>query len=241
MAIKDVTESRFKLGRTARRSASPEGGMYVQFGCGFCAPEGWRSFDSSYTLLYERLPIVGRLFTKNSSRFPPSVQYGNVVKGLPVAPNSCRGIYASHVLEHLAFEDCRIALANTYRALRPDGIFRLIVPDLELDARRYLQALATESPSAGEAFMESMALGRRRQPSGIIPLLYSFLNSSAHLWMWDFPSMRHQLEEAGFVRVRRCSYHDSDDPGFLLVEDALRFEGALAIEARKPAKPTTGQ
>ena len=55
-------------------------GLYVQYGCGFSAPEGWKNFDASPTLQFERLPVIGRLFTKNASRFPENVRYGDIVK-----------------------------------------------------------------------------------------------------------------------------------------------------------------
>jgi hypothetical protein len=218
---------------SAPSTAAPATGLYVQFGCGWCAPEGWVNFDASYTLVFERLPIIGRLYTKNSQRFPDQVRYGNIVKGLPLPPESANGVYASHVLEHLAYEDCIQALQNTYRLLRPGGTFRLIVPDLEVAGQQYVESLKGRSPEANEAFMEGTLLGRKRRPRGIGPWIYSLLNSSMHLWMWDFPAMAHALERQGFRAIRRCEFNDSEDPAFAGVEDRLRFEGALAIEARR--------
>ena len=70
--------------------------------------------------------------------FPANVEYGDIVKGLPVPTGSCRGIYSSHVLEHLALNDLRKALRETHRLLAEGGTFRLVVPDLEHEARTYL-------------------------------------------------------------------------------------------------------
>jgi hypothetical protein len=84
--------------------------LYVQYGCSFSAPEGWLNFDASPTLRFERIPLLGKLYTKNESRFSPEVRYGDIVRGLPLEPSSVDGLYASHVLEHLSFEDCRLAL-----------------------------------------------------------------------------------------------------------------------------------
>src|SRR5687768_2759097 len=100
---------------------------YVQYGCGWSAPPSWLNFDASPTLRFERLPIVGRLYSRNAQRFPRNVRYGDIVKGLPIAPVSCKGIYCSHILEHLSQEDVEIALANTFRYLRSGGTFRLVV------------------------------------------------------------------------------------------------------------------
>jgi hypothetical protein len=112
---------------------------YVQYGCGQCAPETWLNFDCSPTLRFERLPLlVGRLYTRNAHRFPTNVQFGNIVKGLPIPNGECKGMYCSHVLEHLSLNEFRLALRNSYAYLRSGGIFRLVVPDLEHLARIYL-------------------------------------------------------------------------------------------------------
>ncbi len=59
-----------------------------------------------------------------------NVRIGDIIKGLPVAPGQCAGVYASHVLEHLAFDGFHTALE--YEAVaEAGGIFRLVVPDLE--------------------------------------------------------------------------------------------------------------
>jgi hypothetical protein len=218
---------------TAPSASALESGLYVQYGCGLCAPEGWTNFDASYTLVFERIPLVGKLYTKNQRRFPDCVRYGDIVKGLPLPAGSARGVYASHVLEHLAYRDCIQALRNTYRLLSPGGIFRLIVPDLETAARQYLEKCRQNSPSAAEAFMEGTYLGRRTRPRGLSSMVLAWLNTSAHLWMWDYPAMRHALEGEGFGRVRRCRFDDCEDPMFAYVEDPRRFEGALGIEARR--------
>jgi predicted SAM-dependent methyltransferase len=60
---------------------------------------------------------------------------------LPVAPNSSDCIYASHVLEHFPKRQAPRFLRECFLALRPGGIIRLAVPDLEAMARLYLTCL----------------------------------------------------------------------------------------------------
>lgn len=64
--------------------------MYVQYGCGWNAPQDWRNFDASPTLYFERMPLVGKLYTKNKTRFPHNVEFGDIVEGLPISDGSCR-------------------------------------------------------------------------------------------------------------------------------------------------------
>lgn len=207
--------------------------LYVQYGCAFSAPPGWVNFDSSPTMRFERLPVLGRVYTKNNRRFPPEVRYGDVVAGLPVESGSCRGVYASHVLEHLCLEDCRAALRETLRILAPGGIFRLVVPDLQVYAERYLDAAGAGDAAASIRFMERTGLGvqfRSRTPMGMARRL---LGNSAHQWMWDEASLRAELEGTGFTAVRRAQLGDSEDPMFELAESPARFVDACAMEARR--------
>src|SRR5262249_16855882 len=118
-----------------RLELDPGAMLCVQYGCGTSTAEGWRNFDASPTLRFERIPVVGRLYSKNGARFPGNAEYGDIVKGLPIADGSCDAVYCSHVLEHLALDDLHVALANTLRIVKPGGVFRLVVPDLEVLAR----------------------------------------------------------------------------------------------------------
>jgi hypothetical protein len=132
----------------------------------------------------ERIPILGRC-TKNAKRFPENVRPGNIVAGLPVADESCHGVYASHVLEHLSLEDFHKALSNTYRILRKGGISRLVVPDLEWAAREYVARLDRGEPGANAFFLRETDLGHESRHHGLPGLVKQLFRTSLHLWMWD--------------------------------------------------------
>ncbi len=204
-------------------------GLHVQYGCGTSAPAAWMNFDSSPTLCFERIPLIGRLYTKNERRFPENVRYGDIVKGLPLPASSCAAIYASHVLEHLDLEDCRAALRNTRQLLMPTGIFRVIVPDLETAAKRYL---ATPASDAAERFLVETSLGHTARRKGFIGFCTAFLGHSQHLWMWDYKGFVRELTAAGFSDIRSCRPGDSEDPLFKDVENPERFVDAVAIQCR---------
>ncbi|GAB6041426.1 class I SAM-dependent methyltransferase [Endothiovibrio diazotrophicus] len=203
---------------------------YLQYGCGWCAPEGWLNFDASPTLRFERLPLIWRLYTRNEQRFPANVRYGNVADGLPLANASCAALYCSHVLEHLALDELRAALAESHRLLRPDGRFRLVVPDLEVEVERY-----RNDPSAAAALslMERTELGWESRPRSLAGLLREWLGNSRHRWMWDFRSLAAELEGAGFREIRRARFGDSAEPRYREVEDEGRWRDALGIECRR--------
>jgi len=204
---------------------------YVQYGCGFSNPKEWRNFDASPTLRFERLPILGKLYTKNSSRFPDNVEFGDIVSGLPIEDQSCSGVYCSHILEHLSLNDFRTALVNTRKILQPGGIFRLVLPDFELSVKNYV---SSSSGDAVIAFMRETSLGYESRPKGIRGLISSWLGNSQHLWMWDYKAIAVELKAAGFVAVRRAVMGDSKDEKFQTIEEQSRWENCLGVECAAP-------
>ena len=86
--------------------------------------------------------------------------------------------------------------------------------------------------AANDYFLTETGLGKKEAPRGLAGFSYEWLRTSRHLWMWDALSLGHALEKHGFRQIRRCRFHDSEDPMFALVEDENRFEHAIAMEAR---------
>ncbi len=209
--------------------------LYAQYGCGLSAPKEWQNFDASPTLRLQRLPIFGALLKKQLNVvFPKEVRYGDIVKGLPLKENSCSGIYCSHVLEHLALKDFRTALVNTYRILKPGGVFRCLVPDLEIIVKDYLNSLESNPETASIDFIGAGSLlGVSERPKGLKGIVTAVMGNSHHLWMWDHYSLKNELSNAGFINIRKAAFNDSEVLEFKLVEDITRFENAVVYECTK--------
>jgi predicted SAM-dependent methyltransferase len=210
--------------------------LYVQYGCGpFSAPAGWKNYDSSPTLRVQQIPLIGKLLKPAMHvSFHKDVLRGDILKGLPgIKESSCDGIYCSHVLEHLSYNDCLLAIRNTFHILKPGGYFRCVLPDLEGAARRYIDQLRNNDPKANTGFMEETLLGKEERIRGMKQLVQLALGNREHLYMWDHLSLTHQLAAAGFKNIRNCGFNDSSDTMFKLVEEEIRFNNAVALEATK--------
>jgi SAM-dependent methyltransferase len=189
------------------------------------------NYDASPTLRLQRIPILGGLARAFSeTRFPVLAAYGDIVRGLPVAADSVDLVYCSHVLEHLAFRDLRQALAEVMRIMKPGGVFRGVLPDLEAEASYYLSDAASD---ACTRFMQRTYLGWDARPRGVYGLLRNYLGNSQHLWMWDFKGLRAELLAVGFEKVRRAEFGDSEFAAFLSVEDWDRWQGAFGFECTR--------
>ncbi|MGI9474228.1 MAG: class I SAM-dependent methyltransferase [Rubripirellula sp.] len=101
----------------------------LNVGCGRCYHQDWTNID---------LVAHG-----------PGVRQYDLRRGLPYEHGSFDAVYHSHVLEHLTPDDARTMLSECRRVIRPGGVIRLAVPDLEGIARGYLESLdAAESGRA---------------------------------------------------------------------------------------------
>jgi len=86
----------------------------------------------------------------------PEVRQHDIRKNLPYPDAEFDACYTSHVLEHLRPQEAERLIAECRRILKPQGIIRVVVPDLETIAREYLNVL--EKVAAGEQKLERFLL-----------------------------------------------------------------------------------
>jgi hypothetical protein len=168
-------------------SAGIDERLYVQYGCGICAPAGWLNFDASPRLRLEQIPgICGILRSTVGLLFP---------SGLGTSYAVCRSLITA-LMEFIAVT-CLNTLHGTSWLRRcvircgcssPGPIFRLVVPDLHWRALRYVAAAANGKHSADDQFMSAANLGRGGRPKDLVTLARNCFGHSAHLWMYDFAS-----------------------------------------------------
>ncbi|RJQ83020.1 MAG: methyltransferase domain-containing protein [Desulfobacteraceae bacterium] len=71
----------------------------------------------------------------------PNVIAHDLNRSIPFSDDSFDAVYHSHLLEHLPKNRAPVFITECYRVLKPDGILRVVVPDLEQIARWYLLLL----------------------------------------------------------------------------------------------------
>ena len=90
----------------------------------------------------------------------PEIRAYDLSKGIPLPEGSCDVVYHSNLLEHLRRPQARHLMKECFRVLRPGGILRVAVPDLEQICRMYLTKLesALSGDIAGSADYEWMVI-----------------------------------------------------------------------------------
>lgn len=108
-----------------------------------------------------------------------------------LADGSCAEIYASHVLEHLAYDgELQAALKGFYRVLQPGGRLRISVPDMDTLCRLFLHPHVKVD---GKFQVMRMLFGGRQDPYDV------------HLSGLNFDFLGNFLTQAGFTNIRRVA------------------------------------
>lgn len=105
----------------------------LNIGCGSVFHSDWINLD--------KLPL--------SSDVKPY----DICDRLPFVDAEIDACYSSHVLEHLSPEEAQRFLTDCHRILKSGSVIRLVVPDLEMIARLYLQYL--EESRLGNSSVEA--------------------------------------------------------------------------------------
>ena len=123
-------------------------------------------------------------------------------RGVPVADDAAAGIRAEQFVEHLETrEELPAFLHDCRRALKEGGVLRLIVPD----AGRYLMAYSASDLSGfrdlrvPEPFPADL-------PTRMDVINHVFHQWHEHRWGYDYETLAHRLNAAGFARVQRMTY-----------------------------------
>jgi predicted SAM-dependent methyltransferase len=70
-----------------------------------------------------------------------AVQAHDLLEGIPFEAQSMDVVYHSHVLEHFSKTDGIQFIKECFRVLKPQGVIRIAVPNLEVIAKEYLKHL----------------------------------------------------------------------------------------------------
>lgn len=204
--------------------------MKLHVGCGRRYIPGWTHVD---LVRYDHVDIVASL------------------GALPLADGCVSILYSSHALEHATRAETHGILAEWHRVLAPGGTLRVAVPDFTALAELYLEiAFQTEAIEV-DRFSNPLSEALART---IGPVIGGQTGSyDFHQALFDFDSLRAQLNRVGFKDVKRydwratehChiddfsrSYHPhmAHMPGGVLIADSRDVRGrllSLNVEATK--------
>jgi len=181
---------------------APPGVRRLNWGCGEHPERGWLNSD------IKDVPGIDVV--------------ADVRAGLPLETGSIDYITSIHALPELPYTDLVPALQELHRVLKPGGVLRLALPDLERGIVAYQNGDADyfhvpddDARTIGAKFVTQM-------------VWYGYSRS---LFVLDF--VEELLERAGFARVERCEYRETASRWPEIVELDNRPRESLFVEGFK--------
>jgi SAM-dependent methyltransferase len=193
----------------------------------------WNNVDFSMLAFFARHPLCAKIIRKigilSEKRFTRLQFYDlqiirwNVRKGIPFNDNTFDVVYHSHFLEHLDKKAAVLFLYDCYRVLKPQGVIRVVVPDLSAMCRRYIASfevlekckqfeyslITHHEESVGillDQIVTTEPAGTAEQPF-FVRIIERFVRGNAaragemHRWMYDKYTLGKLLGDIGFKDI----------------------------------------
>lgn len=190
----------------------------LHLGCSLHHLDGWLNTDIA--------PIPGAMRLDASKPFPlPSDSFDRV--------------YSEHMIEHIPFSSSLQMLRECFRVLKPGGIIRIVTPDLSTILRLYHRENWLELDEAYFNWMSDTFCQDAPDKTPVF-VINTFFREWGHQFIFDEPTLRNSMIEAGFSDLKRERLLESSHPKLRNLENVDRYpEGLLehesiAVEAQKP-------
>lgn len=137
--------------------------------------------------------------------------YLDVTKRFPYSDETFDFVFSCHMLEHLFVHKAQACIAEIFRVLKPGGICRVVVPDLD-------KIVADYNPDQPELFLKRIFECDVR-------------SRNAHHWHYNANSLLRLLRDAGFHEAYQCAYRQGRCPDLESLDN--RADESLFVEAIK--------
>ena len=193
----------------------------LHVGCGLVLLDGWLN------ILYEPRQEYGRVKEKDGTLL---LNY-NLLKKWPMNDNVVNFIAGSHFIEHLDLNHGIRFLKESFRVMRPGGVIRLSCPDLEIYVRNYAEK---NMDFFENKLIREWCTFSQAETAGEILAAKAYDSGGAHKWFYDFDSLKHILEMAGFKNIKKCRRLEGEVPALKALELPERELETVYVEAVKP-------
>lgn len=146
--------------------------------------------------------------------------------------NSVEYIYTCHFLEHLQYPKKVIALLETcYSLLKPGGVMRIGVPDIEIIIRAYARNDTDFFKIQSELYHPPWCTTKLEH------LMYALQQDGEHKYAYDFETLHKTLTQAGFEKAIKSGFRQStfqalkidyrEDNNLTLFVDAIKAKSSV--------------
>jgi predicted SAM-dependent methyltransferase len=178
----------------------------LNIGCGTDYKKGWLNIDNNSDDNIDKLDLNWDLREK-----------------LPFDDESVDFIYSEHFFEHLTPEEGKKTIKDLMDLVKPGGVMRIAMPDLEVVVNTYLNVPLDKDPVIAAHKMDFI-----KTRAEWMNMTFSWWG---HKWIYDYEELQRRLEEIGYTNVKRCKIYESEHPELRGIE--TRIESYLIAEVTK--------
>jgi predicted SAM-dependent methyltransferase len=194
-------------------------GLKLHLGCGGDVRTGWVNVDSFV------LPVLTADHLKDLNTV--AIQY-DLRQPMPLSPDSCDYVYSSHFFEHLHSEDGYRLMQDCYRFLAPNGVFRIVLPDMKSGFKAYVERDEKYFDLLREKLLNSIVPSYSDDATLADYINYFVYQHGEHKCIYDAEKLTQMLTKIGFRSVVETQHKPEVDP-----TDPLRVAYSFYVEAVK--------
>ena len=188
----------------------------LNVGCGINVIPGWLNVDQ----------ITG----------PPGVVFLKGDDHWQIPDNSFDAVLCEHMIEHVPKAVGRSILSESFRILKPGGVFRAVTPDIE-----FLACLLSENSSDITLYMDSMKAFLGVAEMTRVDAVNAAFRNYGHSYLYSPEELKAELLNAGFEQITAGRGGVPRNPVFIGAEGHSKVIGAhvnaieaFSLEAVKP-------
>lgn len=155
-----------------------KGPIKLNVGCGTDYKKSWINIDNNSDDNIEKLDVNWDM------RNP-----------LPLVDGTVDFIFNEHFFEHMSVEEALPIMRDLMRVLKPGGVLRIAMPDLEGVVNNYLNVPLDKDPVIKDFNID------------FVKTRAEWMNMSfkwwGHKWLYDWEELERRINEAGYTNVKR--------------------------------------
>lgn len=204
--------------------------LKVNLGCGNHTPEGWVNIDYAFGARLAKIPffhVINKKIGLFQMDWDDRIKIHDLRRTFPFDNGSVDVVYTSHTLEHFSKQDGERFLRECHRVLRPGGILRVVVPDLEAIVSDY-----TSGKTSADMFLDELYVVSDTSGMGFFKKLLANQIAFPHKCMYDTRTMLSRLRQINFQAESRAAF-ESDIPDIKQIESEGRTKNAVIVEGKR--------
>ncbi|HLY80496.1 MAG TPA: methyltransferase domain-containing protein [Caulobacteraceae bacterium] len=171
---------------------------------------GWRSLDG---------------WLNADIELAPGVFHMDATRPFPLGDGGFGFVFSEHMIEHIGYAEAGAMLRECHRVLRPGGVIRIVTPDL-LALVGLLSGPRDGIAGDYYAYFQRYFLPHGH-PATEAAVANAFFRSWGHRFIYDEPTLRLLLQDAGFGEIVRRRLGESDHAALAGIEHETRYPPGL--------------